>query len=320
MMGAGILPEIRKILVANRSEIAIRVFRAANELGHEDGRAFSEEDKLALHRFKADEAYQIGRGPHLERRSGRSRRICRSPKSCASRARSGADAIHPGYGLLSESPEFAEACAAAGITFIGPSPETMRKLGNKVAARDLAVAAGVPVMPATDPLPDDPEAWQAAGRDDRLPADAEGLVGRRRARHARHPRRGGADPRRDRGASARPRPPSARTRSISKSWSSAPATSRCRSSATRTAIASISSSATARSSAATRRSSSARRRPTSTQAQREELCGYALTIADGRELCLRRHGRVPAGRRRPANSTSSRSIRASRSSTPSPRR
>src|SRR5690606_155779 len=68
---------------------------------------------------------------------------------------SGADAIHPGYGLLSESPEFAEACAEAGIAFIGPRPETMRRLGNKVAARNLAVEIGVPVVPATGPLPDD---------------------------------------------------------------------------------------------------------------------------------------------------------------------
>ena len=68
---------------------------------------------------------------------------------------SGADAIHPGYGLLSESPEFAEACAASGIIFIGPTPETMRKLGNKVAARNLAIEVGVPVVPATEPLPDD---------------------------------------------------------------------------------------------------------------------------------------------------------------------
>jgi pyruvate carboxylase len=67
------------------------------------------------------------------------------------------DAIHPGYGLLSESPEFADACEAAGITFIGPKSETMRRLGNKVAARNLAIEAGVPVMPATDPLPDDME-------------------------------------------------------------------------------------------------------------------------------------------------------------------
>ena len=137
--GAG-LPEIRKILVANRSEIAIRVFRAANELGIKTVGVFSEEDKLALHRFKADEAYQIGRGPHLEQPLGPIEAYLSIPEILRVAERSGADAIHPGYGLLSESPEFAEACARAGITFIGPSPETMRKLGNKVAARDLAVA------------------------------------------------------------------------------------------------------------------------------------------------------------------------------------
>ena len=136
--GGGVLPEIRKILVANRSEIAIRVFRAANELGMKTVGVFSEEDKLALHRFKADEAYQIGRGPHLEQPLGPIEAYLSIPEILRVAQRSGADAIHPGYGLLSESPEFAEACAAPGITFIGPSPDTMRKLGNKVAARDLA--------------------------------------------------------------------------------------------------------------------------------------------------------------------------------------
>ena len=123
---------IRRLLVANRSEIAIRVFRAATELGIQTVAIYAEEDKLSLHRFKADEAYQIGRG-----RGGRSRPICRSTRSSASPSEPGADAIHPGYGLLSESPEFADACAAAGIIFIGPTPETMRTLGNKVAARNL---------------------------------------------------------------------------------------------------------------------------------------------------------------------------------------
>jgi pyruvate carboxylase len=140
---------IRKILVANRSEIAIRVFRAANELGLKTVAVFAEEDKLALHRFKADEAYQIGKGlgplaaylaiPELIR-------VAREAK---------VDAIHPGYGFLSESPEFAQACADNGIIFIGPSPETMTMLGDKVAARNLATSVKVPVMPATDPLPDD---------------------------------------------------------------------------------------------------------------------------------------------------------------------
>jgi pyruvate carboxylase len=153
---------IGKILVANRSEIAIRVFRAANELGLQTVGVFSEEDKLALHRSKCDEAYLIGRGPQLEKPLGPIEAYLSIPEILRVAKLSGADAIHPGYGLLSESPEFAAACAEAGITFIGPSPETMRRLGNKVAARELAVAAGVPVMPATDPLPYDPDTWKRA--------------------------------------------------------------------------------------------------------------------------------------------------------------
>ncbi len=146
---------ITKILVANRSEIAIRVFRAANELGLKTVAIWAEEDKLALHRFKADESYQVGRGPHLARDMGPIESYLSIPEIIRVAKLSGADAIHPGYGLLSESPEFAEACAEAGITFIGPSPDTMRRLGNKVAARHLAISVGVPVIPATDPLPDD---------------------------------------------------------------------------------------------------------------------------------------------------------------------
>ncbi|MFD1327735.1 pyruvate carboxylase [Mycoplana ramosa] len=146
---------ISKILVANRSEIAIRVFRAANELGLKTVAIWAEEDKLALHRFKADESYQVGRGPHLARDLGPIESYLSIDEVIRVAKLSGADAIHPGYGLLSESPEFAEACAANGITFIGPKPETMRQLGNKVAARNLAIAVGVPVVPATEPLPDD---------------------------------------------------------------------------------------------------------------------------------------------------------------------
>ena len=146
---------IRKILVANRSEIAIRVFRAANELGIKTIAVWAEEDKLSLHRFKADEAYQIGKGPHLEKDMGPIESYLSISEILRVAELSGADAIHPGYGLLSESPEFAEACAAAGIIFIGPTPDTMRQLGNKVAARNLAEKVGVPVVPATEPLPDD---------------------------------------------------------------------------------------------------------------------------------------------------------------------
>ncbi len=146
---------ISKILVANRSEIAIRVFRAANELGIKTVAIWAEEDKLALHRFKADESYQVGRGPHLSRDLGPIESYLSIDEVIRVAKLSGADAIHPGYGLLSESPEFVDACNAAGITFIGPRADTMRQLGNKVAARNLAISVGVPVVPATEPLPDD---------------------------------------------------------------------------------------------------------------------------------------------------------------------
>ncbi|AMX95257.1 pyruvate carboxylase [Mesorhizobium sp. M7A.F.Ca.US.014.04.1.1] len=148
---------ITKILVANRSEIAIRVFRAANELGLKTVAIWAEEDKYSLHRFKADESYQVGRGPHLTKDMGPIESYLSIEEVIRVARLSGADAIHPGYGLLSESPEFADACAEAGITFIGPRPDTMRRLGNKVAARNLAIEVGVPVIPATDPLPDDME-------------------------------------------------------------------------------------------------------------------------------------------------------------------
>ena len=155
--------KIEKLLVANRSEIAIRVFRAASELGIRTVAIYAEEDKLSLHRFKADEAYQVGRG------MGPLEAYLSIPEVIRVAKDAGVDAIHPGYGFLSESPEFAEACAEAGVLFIGPSPETMRKLGNKVAARNLAISVGVPVMPATPPLPDDPEAIKKAAEEIGLP-------------------------------------------------------------------------------------------------------------------------------------------------------
>ncbi|MEO0635464.1 MAG: pyruvate carboxylase [Pseudomonadota bacterium] len=147
----------KKLLVANRSEIAIRIFRAANELGLKTVAVWAEEDKLALHRFKADEAYQIGRGPHLEKDLGPIESYLSIDEIIRVAKLSGADAIHPGYGLLSESPEFVDACDEAGTTFIGPTAKTMRRLGNKVQARELALKIDVPVVPATDPLPDDLE-------------------------------------------------------------------------------------------------------------------------------------------------------------------
>lgn len=146
---------IKRLMAANRSEIAIRIFRAANELGLKTVAVYAEEDKLALHRFKADEAYLIGRGPHLEEPLGPIDAYLSIEEIIRIAKETGVDAIHPGYGFLSESPEFVDACIEAGIIFVGPTSDTMRRLGNKVSARNLAIEAGVPVMPATDPLPDD---------------------------------------------------------------------------------------------------------------------------------------------------------------------
>ncbi|MCX7300581.1 MAG: pyruvate carboxylase [Rhodobacterales bacterium] len=143
------MPEFRKILVANRGEIAIRVMRAANEMGKKTVAVYAEEDKLGLHRFKADEAYRIGEGLGPVAAYLAIDEIIRVAKM------SGADAIHPGYGLLSENPDFVDACENAGITFIGPTAATMRSLGDKASARRVAMAAGVPVIPATEVLGDD---------------------------------------------------------------------------------------------------------------------------------------------------------------------
>ena len=146
------MTEFNKILIANRGEIAIRVMRAANEMGKRTVAVYAEEDKLGLHRFKADEAYRIGEGLGPVAAYLSIDEIIRVAKEC------GADAIHPGYGLLSENPDFVDACARNGITFIGPKAETMRALGDKASARRVAVEAGVPVIPATEVLGTDMDA------------------------------------------------------------------------------------------------------------------------------------------------------------------
>jgi pyruvate carboxylase len=143
------MTEFSKILIANRGEIAIRIMRAANEMGKTTVAVFAEEDKLGLHRFKADEAYRIGAGLGPVAAYLSIDEMIRVAKDC------GADAIHPGYGLLSENPDFVDACVQNGITFIGPKAETMRALGDKASARRVAIEAGVPVIPATEVLGDD---------------------------------------------------------------------------------------------------------------------------------------------------------------------
>ncbi len=143
------MAEFKKILIANRGEIAIRIMRAANELGKKTVAVYAEEDKLGLHRFKADQAYRIGEG------MGPVAAYLSIEEIIRVAVQSGADAIHPGYGLLSENPNFVDACDAAGIAFIGPKAKTMRELGDKASARQVAIAAGVPVVPASGILTDD---------------------------------------------------------------------------------------------------------------------------------------------------------------------
>src|SRR5476651_1737412 len=132
---------IRKLLVANRSEIAIRVFRSAHELGIRTVAIYAHEDRFALHRFKADEAYRVGT-------PGEPLRSYLDIGAIITLARErGIDAIHPGYGFLSENPAFAQACKERGIRFVGPSPEVVALMGDKVRAKEAAVKAGVPVVP-----------------------------------------------------------------------------------------------------------------------------------------------------------------------------
>jgi pyruvate carboxylase len=153
-------PELRpvqRLLAANRSEIAIRIFRAANELNLRTIGIYSHEDRLSLHRFKADEAYEIGAG------KGPVEAYLDIPGIVALAREKHADAIHPGYGFLSENPAFARACNEAGITFIGPTPGLLELLGDKTAARRLAASAGVPTLPGTEaPVHSADEARKAA--------------------------------------------------------------------------------------------------------------------------------------------------------------
>ena len=138
------MAEIRKLLVANRGEIAIRVFRSAHELGIRTVAIYSHEDRFAVHRLKADEAYQVGK-------AGEPIKSYLNIEAIVGLAKEkGVDAIHPGYGFLSENAAFARACAAAGIAFVGPRPELLDMLGDKVAARKLAREAGVPVLSGSD--------------------------------------------------------------------------------------------------------------------------------------------------------------------------
>ena len=138
------MKKFKRILVANRGEIAIRIFRAAREMGIRSVAIYSEEDRLALFRTKADESYEIGKGKSpLDAYLDIDEIISLAKKK-------GVDAIHPGYGFLSENPEFARKCREEGITFIGPSPEVMEKLGDKITSKIVAKEAGVETIPGIE--------------------------------------------------------------------------------------------------------------------------------------------------------------------------
>ncbi|RME38071.1 MAG: pyruvate carboxylase, partial [Deltaproteobacteria bacterium] len=136
--------KFRRIMAANRGEIAIRIFRACTELGIGTVAIYSEQDRLSLHRYKADEAYLVGKG------KGPIDAYLDFEEIVELARRKEVDAIHPGYGFLSENPDFAEACERAGIAFIGPDARIMRALGDKVAGRQVATEAGVPIVPGTE--------------------------------------------------------------------------------------------------------------------------------------------------------------------------
>jgi pyruvate carboxylase len=150
---------MKKLLALNRGEIAIRILRAADEMGLRTVAVYSQEDRLSLHRFKADEAYLIGQG------LGPVQAYLDVDGIVDLAAEKGVDAIHPGYGFLSENPALPRACERAGITFVGPSADLLDLLGDKTAARGLATKAGVPIVPGTpEPVVDPQQALKEAER------------------------------------------------------------------------------------------------------------------------------------------------------------
>jgi acetyl-CoA carboxylase biotin carboxylase subunit len=141
----------KKILVANRGEAAVRILRACSEMEIPSVAIYSDPDRSGLHVRYADEAYRVGPAPARDSYL-KMETIIQIAKDA------GAEAIHPGYGFLSENPEFAQLCADAGVVFIGPTPESIRAMGDKVEARKVMEAAGVPVVPGVTSELDDDEA------------------------------------------------------------------------------------------------------------------------------------------------------------------
>ncbi|CAG8509825.1 4668_t:CDS:10 [Acaulospora morrowiae] len=144
--GSQIMGHLKKLMVANRGEIAIRVFRSAHELSMKTVAIFSYEDRLSMHRYKADEAYQIGNPSSY---SPVAAYLAQDEIIRIAKLR-GVSMIHPGYGFLSENAEFARKVEAAGIAFVGPPPDVIEKMGDKTKAREIAIQCGVPVVPGSD--------------------------------------------------------------------------------------------------------------------------------------------------------------------------
>src|ERR1700747_2774531 len=160
----------KKLLIANRGEIAVRILRACRELGIQSVAVFSEVDRKSLHVRLADEAYPIGPAPSRES-------YLRIDKLMDVARRSGCDAVHPGYGFLAENPALSRACAEAGITFIGPPAEAMEALGSKTAGRQLARRSDVPAVPGANNPIENPENAQTLAQNMGYPVLLKAVAG-----------------------------------------------------------------------------------------------------------------------------------------------
>ena len=286
-----------KILIANRGEIALRINRACKEMGIATVAVHSTADADAMHVRLADESVCIGPPPAAQS-------YLNIPQIIAACEITGAEAIHPGYGFLSENARFAEIVAEHGITFIGPTPEHIRLMGDKIAAKQAVKSVGIPTVPGSD---------GAVGSDADAKAIADGIGypvlikaaagGGGRGMKVAQTRRG-IEHRACRRRARKPRPRSATTPSIWRNISNARATSKCRSSPTPTARSCIWASAIARCSAATRKCGKKHPRPALNAAQRDADRRRGDRRADQARLSRRRHDRVPVTRT--ANSISSR--------------